>query len=101
MPKLYEYLGIIVLFYSNEHEPIHVHGKYQGREMRAEFVIRDGRVVDIIYSSIRGRRPLEGAQLQDFQTLVARHADDIVRKWIDYFVLHRRVESETITRRIK
>jgi hypothetical protein len=26
MPKLYEYMGIIVPFYSNEHEPIHVHG---------------------------------------------------------------------------
>ena len=26
MPKLYEYLGIVVYFYSNEHEPIHVHG---------------------------------------------------------------------------
>ncbi len=22
MPKLYEYLGIVVVFYSNEHEPI-------------------------------------------------------------------------------
>jgi hypothetical protein len=28
MPKLYEYLGIIIFFYSNEHEPIHVHGRY-------------------------------------------------------------------------
>jgi len=101
VPKLYEYLGIIVLFYSNEHEPIHVHGKYQGRETRAELVIRDGRVVDIIYSSIRGRRPLEGAQLQDFQLLVGHYADEIVRKWIDYFVLHRRVQPEVITRRIK
>ncbi|HWE94150.1 MAG TPA: DUF4160 domain-containing protein [Tepidisphaeraceae bacterium] len=101
MPKLYEYLGIIVLFYSNEHEPIHVHGKYQGRESRAELVIRDGNVVDIIYSPIRGRRPLEGVQLQDFQTLVGSHADDIVRKWIDYFVLHLRVQPENITRRIK
>lgn len=26
MPKLYEYFGLIVLFYSDEHEPIHVHG---------------------------------------------------------------------------
>ena len=24
MPKLYEYLGIILFFYSNEHEPIHM-----------------------------------------------------------------------------
>lgn len=29
MPKIYEYLGIMIMFYSNEHEPIHVHGKYQ------------------------------------------------------------------------
>ncbi len=29
MPKLYEYFGLIVLFYSNELEPIHVHCKYQ------------------------------------------------------------------------
>jgi hypothetical protein len=101
MPKLYEYLGIVVLFYSNEHEPIHVHGKFQGRETRAELVIRDGRVVDIIYVPVRGRRPLEGAQLQDFQALVADRADDIVRKWVDYFVWHRRVQPEVITRRIK
>ena len=101
MPKLYEYLGIIVLFYSNEHEPIHVHGKCQGRETRGELVIRNGRVVDIIYLPIRGRRPLEGTQLQDFKALVGHYADDIVRKWIDYFVLHRSVQPEVITRRIK
>ena len=32
MPKLYEYYGLIILFYSNEHGPIHVHGKYQGKD---------------------------------------------------------------------
>ncbi|HWX43134.1 MAG TPA: DUF4160 domain-containing protein [Blastocatellia bacterium] len=42
MPKLYEYFGIIVLFYSNEHEPVHVHGKRQGRETKAELVIENG-----------------------------------------------------------
>ncbi len=24
MPKIYTYLGITILFYSNEHEPVHV-----------------------------------------------------------------------------
>ena len=28
MPKIYEYLGILIYFYSNEHEPVHVHGRY-------------------------------------------------------------------------
>lgn len=101
MPKLYEYMGIIVLFYSNEHEPVHVHGKYQGRETRAELIIRDGRVVDIIYKAVRGRRPLEAAQLRDFQTLVSHYDQDIVQKWINYFVLHRPITPEVIARRIK
>ena len=26
MPKLYEYFGLIVMFYANEHEPVHVLG---------------------------------------------------------------------------
>jgi len=32
MPKFYEYYGLIFLFYSQEHEPIHVPGKYQDKE---------------------------------------------------------------------
>lgn len=36
MPKLYEYFGLIILFYSNEHEPIHVHGKYQDQESKMD-----------------------------------------------------------------
>jgi hypothetical protein len=24
MPKLYEYFGLIIMFYANEHEPVHL-----------------------------------------------------------------------------
>ena len=101
MPKLYEYFGIIVLFYSNEHEPIHVHGKYQGRESKAELIIEHGRVVEIIVSSVRGKRPLRGRELLDFETLIRHYADEIVQKWIDYFILHQQVQSQRITTRIE
>ncbi len=101
MPKLYEYFGLIVLFYSNEHEPVHVHGKYQGRESKAEFIIEDGKVVNIIYGPVRGRRPLQSSAFRDFQTLTEHFADEIVRKWIDYFVLHKPIQTEVITRRIR
>lgn len=45
MPKLYEYFGLIVLFYSDKHEPIHVHGLCQGRECRADLIVADGHCV--------------------------------------------------------
>ena len=47
MPKLYEYFGLIVLFYSNEHEPIHVHGKYQEKESKAEIIFENGKFVEV------------------------------------------------------
>jgi len=101
MPKLYEYFGIVVLFYSNEHEPVHVHGRRQGCENRAELVIEDGRVVRILYKSVRGRRPLAPSDFKHFQTLVDHYADEIVQKWIDYFVLHRPIQPQKITQRIR
>ena len=54
MPKLYEYFGLIVMFYSNEHEPVHVHGKFQGRESRAEIILLNGVVREIVYTAVAG-----------------------------------------------
>ena len=42
MPKIFEYLGILIFFYSNEHEPIHVHAKKGEFESKAEFYIING-----------------------------------------------------------
>jgi uncharacterized protein DUF4160 len=101
MPKLYEYFGLVVLFYSNEHDPVHVHGKHQDRESKAELIIENGVVVEFRFGPVRGRRPLEGAQLRDFEALTRHFADDIVRKWIDYFVLNKQIPSVTLNRRLR
>jgi len=101
MPKLYEYFGLIVLFYSNEHEPIHIHGKYHRTENKAEFILESGKIVDIRYSTVAGRRPLGNDQFNHFKTLVEHYAEEIVQKWIDYFVLHRPVPTKRITQRIR
>jgi hypothetical protein len=101
MPKLYEYFGLIILFYSNEHEPVHVHGKYHDTESKAEFIIVDGKVVEIRYKAVKGRKPLDNQQFNHFKILIEQYAEEIVQKWIDYFVLHRSVPVEKITRRIQ
>ena len=80
MPKLYEYFGLIVMFYANEHEPVHVHGKCQGRESKAEIIVLNGVVTEIRYSEVDGRAPLEFREMKDFQELVSVRANDIVQK---------------------
>lgn len=101
MPKLYEYFGLIILFYSNEHEPVHVHGKFQGTENKAEIIIENGQIVEIRFTSVRGKKPLPHAQMRNFKSVVEQYAEDIVQKWIDYFVLHKAMMPETITKRIQ
>lgn len=101
MPKLFEYFGLIVMFYSNEHEPVHVHGKCQGRELRAEIIVINGAISEVRYSTVAGRAPLEETERRHFEELVIARASDIVAKWIDFFVLHKPVKSELITRRLK
>jgi hypothetical protein len=100
MPKIYTYLGITILFYSNEHEPIHVHGKYQGNESKAEIIIEDGIVKEIRIKSVKGKNPLQADALKHFEKFVETYANDIVKKWIDYFVFHKQITCEVINRRI-
>ncbi len=35
MPEIYEYFGLIFYFFSNEHDPIHVHVK---KEIRKQYL---------------------------------------------------------------
>jgi hypothetical protein len=101
VPKIYEYLGILIFFYSNEHEPIHVHAKHDGFESKAEIYIVNGEISEIRIKPVKGCRPLEGSSLKNFEELLVHYADRIVQKWIDYFVYHKDIKFEKISRRIK
>jgi hypothetical protein len=101
MPKLYEYFGLIIMFYANEHEPVHVHGKIQDRESRAEIIVINGLVSEIRYTAVAGRAPLHLNEMRYFEEITRARADDIIAKWIDFFVLHKHITSERITRRLK
>ena len=67
MPKLYEYFGLIAMFYAN----------------------------------VVGRAPLEVNEMRFFQELVTAKADDIISKWIDFFVLNKSITPKRISRRLK
>ncbi|MEI6821239.1 MAG: DUF4160 domain-containing protein [Bacteroidota bacterium] len=100
MPKLYEYFGLIILFYSSEHEPIHVHCKYQGKESKAEIIYKEGKFEKVILSDVQGKEPLDMQNQKKFKKLVEALREDIVRKWIDFFVYNVPISCETLTKKI-
>ncbi len=100
MPKLYEYFGLIILFYSREHEPIHVHCKYQGKESKAEIIFENGEFIEVRILEVKGKAPLNAKNLKKFKKLVEIYRDDIVKKWVDFFVYNKAIESEKITKKL-
>lgn len=98
MPRLYEYLGMLILFYSNEHEPIHVHGKYQGAENKAEILFIEGKFIEVRIVKIKGKKELPKKQKAQLKTLVEAYRDDIVNKWISFFVYNKTFEAEVINK---
>jgi hypothetical protein len=101
VPKIYEYLGILIFFYSNEHEPIHVHAHYENQEIKAEFYLENGEIKSIRLIQVRGLEPLSGSKLKDFEDFLGVYANEIVRKRVDYFVYHKKVVFERINTRLK
>jgi hypothetical protein len=100
MPKLYEYFGLIFLFYSQEHGPIHVHGRYQGKESKAEIIFENGKFKEILIKEVQGKEQLDKQNLKKFKKVVEAYRDDIVRKWIDFFVYNIEISSEKITKKL-
>ena len=100
MPKLYEYLGLVVFFYSNEHEPIHVHIEYGNYMTIAELYMNEGAVIEVVYRSKRNIEMLPTKQMKYAKELIEAKKSDIVEKWIDYFVKKKRISPTIITRRL-
>ena len=101
MPKLFEYFGLILMFYSNEHAPIHVHVIYNEFESKVDFIIENGVITEIIIKNVKGRNPIQGSKLQDLKDLLEIKSEEIVQKWIDYFVYHKSINFEKINTKLK
>lgn len=57
--------------------------------------------MNIRYGAVKGRSPLKRSELADFRAIVRQRADDIVTKWVDFFVWQKPVKPERITRRVR
>lgn len=92
---------MVFLMFSNEHSPIHVHVRYGASESVIELIMLDGELVDVVFRKLSNKRALPIAQQREAELFVRAKAMDIIRKWNDYFVLHKRVAPERVTKRIK
>lgn len=100
MPKIFEYFGLVFLFYSNEHEPIHVHVMKNGGEAIFEIILENGVLKEIRRRSSGKQPPLEAKDMTMAEEFVKRYYKNIVEKWVNFFIYKKRVRSTKITKRL-
>jgi hypothetical protein len=100
MPKIYDYFGFTFFFYSNEHEPIHVHVVYQGAEVVFELVMENGELQNVRRRYKEGVKRLVGKNTKTAEEFVRQYAKQIVKKWVQFFVLKQPVKNISIKRRL-
>lgn len=100
MPRIYDYLGIIFLFHSREHKPIHVHVRYAEFENKLEIIYKDGKFKEVIVKAIGRRKRLPEPIMKDALRFAKIKQAQITAKWVDYFVRGKNVTFEKITKKI-
>lgn len=101
MPKIYEYLGFVFFFYSNEHLPIHVHVSFGEFESKVELIYENGILKKLIVQEVKGRNSLTQKDLKIALKFVKKYHKGILEKWTTFFVLNKKVKCETINERLR
>ena len=101
MPKLYEYFGLIFFVWTHEHYPMHLHVQRGNQEGIVELLVENGKLVALRWRSKKGVPALLPKDQRDAELFVKNKFDDIKAKWVAYFVEHRPIKPERITRRVK
>jgi hypothetical protein len=100
MPKIFEYFGFYFFFYSNEHEPIHVHVVRGDNQLVYEIIIENGNFVSLARRNVIGYLPLSPSDAKVAEQFVRVYALEIVQKWVDYFVMKKPVHCTQVKKRL-
>ena len=100
MPEIFEYFGLIFYFYSNEHDPIHVHVKKGDKETIFDLLIYNDVLTEIQVRKRRSKEMLSASDEKKAKDFIIFYADDIVKKWMKSFVLKSKVEITHIKTKI-
>lgn len=100
MPKIFEYFGFIFYFYSNEHEPIHVHVQHGSQESIFELIMMDGKLIEIRVREKLGKLPLSGKEKRTAMEFIEKYHKNIIEKWVKFFVMKKAIRSTNITKKI-
>ena len=74
---------------------------YLADDFNAFALIEDGKIIDVNIKDVKGKRPLPNKELKEFKVFTDKFKEDIVQKWVDYFVYHKSITCIRIEGKVK
>ena len=101
MPKIFEYLGFIFFFYSNDHDPIHVHVKKGSIEVKVDFFFEKNALTNVsIRKSNGSKQNLTPAEREKIRKFAEKYHKEISEEW-NNFRAGKKVKCKKINKEIK
>ena len=100
MPKIFEYFGFIFYFYSNEHEPVHVHVIHGDQESIFDLIMMDGKLSEIHVREKKGVEPLSDKDKRTAEAFIQKYHKNIIDKWVKFFVMKQRIRTTIIRKKL-
>lgn len=100
MPKIFEYFGFIFYFYSNEHEPIHVHVQHGGKESIFDLIMMNGELLEVRVREKKSAEPLPEKDKRIAEKFIRKYHKNIIDKWVKFFIMKQAVRSTNIKKKI-
>ena len=100
MPKIFEYFGFIFYFYSNEHEPIHVHVQHGGKESIFDLIMMNGELLEVRVREKKSAEPLPEKDKRIAVEFIRKYHKNIIDKWVKFFIMKQAVRSTNIKKKI-
>ena len=101
MGKIFEYFGFIFYFFSNEHDPIHVHVKQGSEECIFDIILEDAKLIRLDRREKQGAEPMNAKDAAEAVAFINEYWQEIVEKWVSFHVYHQVVKNTKINKRIR
>lgn len=96
----FEYFGfIIIFFFSNVHEPIHVHVAKGDYESIFDLILMGGDLIEVRRRSAHGYDSLPEKDAAVAEAFIRAYYKNIVEKWMNFFVLKKKVRCTQVTKK--
>ena len=80
-------MRLIISFFSNDHETIHVHTFYEKTQINIKYIIISSIITQVNYIAVVGYNTIPKAKMKDLESLMQAKKYDIEQLWFKFYVL--------------